>query len=72
MMGLLAETSWIDVSIPLVGGLFLCCCPQWAMKSTGSPAKDEERQSMARKGGLILIAVAGLYYLTSTFSVAAP
>ena len=68
MISLLAATSWVDVSIPLAGGLLLCICPQWAMKKTGSPEKDEARTALARKAGFVLLAVAGIYYLTTTFS----
>ncbi len=68
MLGLLAATSWIDVSIPFLGGVLLLCCPKWAMKSTGSPEKDEARKALARKGGAVMLVVAGVYYVTSTFS----
>lgn len=66
MSDLLAATSWIDVSIPFFGGLLMLFCPNWAMKSTGSPEKDEARKSLARKGGVILLIVAGMYYVTTT------
>ncbi len=69
MNGLLAETRWVDVSIPLAGGLLLLFRPKWAVRSTASPEKDEAKQSLARVGGVILLVVAGIYYLTSTFSI---
>ena len=68
---LLAATSWVDVAIPLIGGLLLCCCPQWAMKKTGDADKDATRQAWARKGGLVLLLVAGIYYVTTTFGSSA-
>ena len=68
MSGLLAATSWIDVSIPLLGGMLLLVCPGWALKSTGSPEKDEARQSLARKGGVVLLIVAGMYFVSTTYS----
>ena len=71
MIGLLAATSWVDVAIPLIGGLLFCCCPQFAMKKTGDADKDASRQALARKGGFILLLVAGIYYVTTTFGSAA-
>lgn len=69
MPSLLAATSWIDVSIPLVFGLLLLICPQWAFKSSGSEEKDEARKSMGRKMGVILLIVAAVYYVTTSASV---
>jgi hypothetical protein len=68
MFSLLAATSWVDVSIPLVCGLLMITCPQWVFKKTGSEEKDAARQATGRKWGAILLVVAGIYYITTTFS----
>jgi hypothetical protein len=64
---LLAATSWVDVSIPGIAGLLMLICPQKVFKSTGCEEKDLARQALGRKGGAILLVVAGMYYCTSTF-----
>ena len=62
----LFATSWVDVGIPGFFGLLLLVCPQWAMKKTGSEAKDAAREAMARKGGAVLLVVAAIYYFTTS------
>lgn len=60
----------IDVLIPLVGGILVLLLPV-KPKTPDEPEEEvEKRRQKKRTGGLILLAVAGLYLFVRTMSQA--
>jgi hypothetical protein len=55
--------GWIDVAIPGVIGLLLAVRPGSFIKPSGDADRDAARARKFRIGGLVLLAVAGLYLL---------
>jgi hypothetical protein len=55
--------SYLDVAIPLVGGLLLVLCPGIFLKKAGTEADFAKKVGRIRKIGYVLVGVAGLYLL---------
>ena len=55
--------GYVDVAIPLVGGLLLVLCPDIFLKKAGAEADKARKIGRLRKIGYLLLVVAGLYLL---------
>jgi hypothetical protein len=62
---LFAATGWIDVAIPGVGGLLLALGPRLFIKPSGNAEADASKARKIRVAGLLLLAVAGIYWAIS-------
>ena len=64
----LAATSWVDVSIPLIGGLFLLIQPKFLFKKSERSNPDPAKTAQLRFFGFVLLGVAGIYFVTTNLS----
>ena len=55
--------TFIDVAIPCIAGLLALAFPQWLARSRGDAHQDAARQQQVRVCGLVLLAVAAVFYV---------